>query len=137
MTHPTPRPAEARPSGVASVLALALLLAAGGCGRLPASVKDLERGPYTGKPWIVATPNPVPAGRRLGFTTVTWDTGRGTPGRVFVSVGGKPEKFFSDSPKYHQDAPWIGRGSYEFRLYADDDQTTPLAKVTVTRRAAF
>jgi hypothetical protein len=108
---------------------------AGGCGRLPAAVKDLEARPYTGKPWIVATPNPVPAGRRTGATTVNWDTGMGKPGRVYVSVDGKPEKFFSDSPRYHEYAPWIGRGSYEFQLYEDEQRSKVLARVTVKRQA--
>jgi hypothetical protein len=114
-------------------VALAAVVTAG-CGRTPASVEDLKRPQYTGKAWIVATPNPVPAGRRAGSTTVNWDTGQGSPGQVFVSVDGKPEKFFSSSPAYHQDAP-VGRGSYEFRLYPDGERTKPLATVTVTRKA--
>jgi hypothetical protein len=62
-----------------------------------------------------------------------WDTGRGSPGQVFVSTDGKPEKFFSNSPAYHHDAAWIGRGVYEFRLYPEGEHGQPLARVTVTR----
>ncbi|OLC99952.1 MAG: hypothetical protein AUH86_01240 [Acidobacteria bacterium 13_1_40CM_4_58_4] len=37
---------------------------------------------------ITASPNPVPAGEGVGTTTITWNTGDGTVGQVYVSVDG-------------------------------------------------
>src|SRR5262249_2854226 len=40
-----------------------------------------------GPPTITANPNPVPAGEgKFGTTTVTWDTGDGSIGEVYISV---------------------------------------------------
>ena len=48
--------------------------------------------------WIIAIPNPVPAGRGPGKTIVNWYTGDGSPGQVYVSIGGGPEQLFSSNP---------------------------------------
>jgi len=84
---------------------------------------------------IVANPNPVSAGKSFGKTTITWNTGDGTVGQVYVSEGGAPEKLFADErPQGSQDAPWIGAGTpYEFRLYAGKEHKNLLASVKVTR----
>ena len=84
---------------------------------------------------ITATPNPVPAGKDFGKTTITWSTGDGIAGQVYVSVSGGPEKLFADdSPQGFQDAPWIGAGSsYDFRLYAGKEHKNLLASVKVAR----
>jgi hypothetical protein len=86
---------------------------------------------------ITASPNPVPAGANLGKTTITWNTGDGTVGQVYVSVGGTPEKLFADDrPQGSLDAAWIGAGTtYEFRLYAGKDHKRLLGSVKVTRKA--
>ena len=112
-----------------------IALLAAGCGRTPTSVSDLKHVTYTGKAWIMATPNPIPAGRGPGATTISWDTGKGSAGDVYVSVSGKPETFFSNNPKYHQYVTGIGAGVYEYRLYATGDRKTPLAKVVVKRKS--
>ena len=37
---------------------------------------------------MIAVPNPVPAPNRFGRTTITWNTGDGSEGRIYVSEGG-------------------------------------------------
>jgi hypothetical protein len=84
------------------------------------------------EPWIIATPNPVAAGRGPGKTIVNWHTGDGARGQVYVSIGGAPEKLFSSNPS-HQEATINSKDKYEFRLYAGTDHATELATVKVTR----
>ena len=90
--------------------------------------------PYEGttEAWIIAIPNPVPAGRGPGSTIVTWHTGDGAPGQVYVAIGGRPEQLFSSNPS-HQEATINSKDEYEFRLYAGSDHATHLATVKVTR----
>jgi len=81
---------------------------------------------------ITASPNPVTAGEGAGTTTITWDTGDGTAGQVYVSVGA-PESIFAGGPPGSAAAPWIQAGkTYEFRLYAGTEHATVLAKTQVT-----
>ena len=82
--------------------------------------------------WIIATPNPVPAGRGPGKTIVNWHTGDGSPGQVYVSIGGGPERLFSTNPS-HQEATINGKDEYEFRLYAGTDHAKRLATAKVSR----
>jgi hypothetical protein len=65
--------------------------------------------------------------------TISWDTGDGSPPEVYIAVNGEPEKLFSRAPS-HQEASWIGRESYEFRLYGGALGRRSLATVTVRRR---
>ena len=82
---------------------------------------------------ITASPNPVPAGEGLATTTITWNTGDGRMGQVYVSVDGGPELNFGGAPKGSRPVPWIQGGkTYEFRLYAGTEHTTVLAKTQVT-----
>ena len=43
---------------------------------------------------ITASPNPVTIGEGPGNTTITWNTGDGTTGQVYVSEDGAPETTF-------------------------------------------
>jgi len=89
----------------------------------------LERRP----PTLTAFPNPVPAGKELGKTTISWDTTDGSIGKVYVSMNGGEESLFADSRRGTKVVDWIQTGStYEFRLY-DSGHTELLANVTVTR----
>jgi hypothetical protein len=83
---------------------------------------------------IRATPNPVPAGSGMGTTTISWTTGDGSEGQVYVSENGQAEQLFSsNTPQGSGDAPWIQAGrNYEFRLY-DAAHAKLLGKVVVTR----
>jgi len=85
-------------------------------------------------PAIKATPNPVPAGSGMGTTTISWTTGDGSEGDVYVSESGQAERLFaSKTPQGSGDAPWVQAGvSYEFRLY-DAAHAKLLGKVVVTR----
>jgi hypothetical protein len=81
-------------------------------------------------PTITAWPNPVPAGKGSGKTTLSWNS---VDGNIHVSVNGGDEMLFAGSPRGSQDATWIETGStYEFRLYNSDHKEL-LAKVAVTR----
>ena len=116
-----------------SILGLVSLIVLSGCrsAEEPKKSGDVNKGTAT----ISASPNPVPAGsEKFGKTTVTWDTGDGSVGQVYVSVNAKEEKLFADNrPKGTQEAAWIGKGEYEFRLYAGKEHKTMLASVKVRR----
>ena len=43
----------------------------------------------SGQAYVVAVPNPVPAPNRFGRTTITWSTGDGSKGQLYVSHGGE------------------------------------------------
>ena len=81
---------------------------------------------------ISATPNPVPVGSGVGTATISWTTGDGSNGQVYVSADGQPEQIFATAPQGSADAEWIEAGkSYEFRLYGTGHAKL-LSKVVVT-----
>jgi glycosyltransferase involved in cell wall biosynthesis len=52
-----------------------------------AAVPHLDQPwPQDGTPFVTASPNPVPAGPGVGATTISWDTGDGRSGEVYVRV---------------------------------------------------
>jgi hypothetical protein len=81
---------------------------------------------------ISASPNPVH--ENPGRTTLTWSTGGGSEGEVYVSINGGREILFAGaSSSGSQAANWIGFGDrIEFRLYAGKAHAEPLAAVLVT-----
>jgi hypothetical protein len=84
---------------------------------------------------ITASPNPVPAGQGAGTTTITWNTGDGSAGQIYISVDGGPEAVFTGGPSGSAAAPWIQAGkTYEFRLYAGTEHAKMLTKTQVTRQ---
>jgi hypothetical protein len=84
---------------------------------------------------ITASPNPVPAGEEPGITTITWNTGDGTMGQVYVSADGAEESVFAGAPQGSSTANWIVAGSsYRFRLYKGTEREKLLAETTVTRQ---
>jgi hypothetical protein len=81
-------------------------------------------------PTLDAFPNPVPAGKGPGKTTLCWNS---VDGKIYVSINGREEMLFASSPRGSQDANWIEAGSnYEFRLYNANHKEL-LAKVVVIR----
>lgn len=83
---------------------------------------------------ITANPNPVPGGAGGGTTTVTWGTGDGTWGQVYLFVEGQREILFVEGAAGSNQATWINVGPvYDFRLYAGKDHKVLLASVKVTR----
>ena len=113
-------------------LFIAVMLFVAGCSWKTPTPSDYLPPEEPGEAWIIAIPNPVPAGRGPGKTIVNWFTGDGSPGEVYVSIGGGPEQFFSANPSHHE-AIINSNGEYEFRLYAGADHTTRLGTVKVTR----
>jgi hypothetical protein len=89
-------------------------------------------------PRVSANPNPVIAPRDSGLatTTISWSTGNGSWGQVFLSHNNGPEQLYVQGAEGTADAPWIGEGQYEFRLYAGQERQRLLALVTVERREA-
>jgi hypothetical protein len=118
--------------GTRRCLLLAGLSVVAGCSWKTPTPADYVPPDVPSEAWIIATPNPVPAGRGPGKTIVNWHTGDASPGQVFVSVGGGPERLFSTNPS-HQEATINTKDVYEFRLYAGTDHATPLATVKITR----
>ncbi|MGQ0762601.1 MAG: FkbM family methyltransferase [Acidobacteriota bacterium] len=101
----------------------------------PSSEKaETSNGRERAVPRITASPNPVPAGCGNGTTTISWDTGDGSMGEVYVSVNDLEEKLFYRLPSGSRDAPWINApGEYNFYLYEGFERKSVLASVTVTR----
>lgn len=82
---------------------------------------------------ITASPNPVTTGAGSGTTTITWNTGDGTTGQVYVSEDGAAETLFTAGSTGSAPAPWIRAGkTFEFRLYAGTEHAKMLAKTQVT-----
>jgi hypothetical protein len=111
-TTPTPQPMPtAQPEGPAAPLA-------------PSTAN--------GRTNLSAIPNPVPAGSGRGTTTVTWDTGDGSFGQVYVWQPGGNEVLFGQGAQGSAEASWIERRYvYEFRLYRGASRER-LATLTVT-----
>ncbi|MSQ23301.1 MAG: hypothetical protein EXR58_01930 [Chloroflexi bacterium] len=82
-----------------------------------------------GSPSVSASPNPATG----GTTTVTWLTGNGGDGQVWVSLNGAPEVLFAQNIFGSQSATWIQSGStYRFTLYSGTTHSTAMAAVDVT-----
>ncbi len=82
---------------------------------------------------LAASPNPVPAAAGSGKTTISWNTGDGSTGEVYVLEKGYEERIFARGSEGSSDATWIGnKGIYEFRLYSMSEPRTLLAAITVT-----
>jgi tRNA (mo5U34)-methyltransferase len=91
----------------------------------------LEKRP----PLLRVDPNPVPASKGAGKTTIYWDTCDGTIGKVYASMKGDQETLFAHGRRGSARAEWIKTGfDYEFRLY-NSGHTELLAKVAVTTTA--
>jgi len=83
-------------------------------------------------PMITASPNPVPTRDGVGPTTISWSTGDGASGQVYVSIDGKPDTLFAGGSEGSQEARWIRAGSaFDFPLYAGTDRSKRLGTVTV------
>ena len=84
---------------------------------------------------ITAKPDRVMLREGNGRTEITWDTGNGLMGFVFVTEEGGRPVLFAKSSRGSLIAPWIGKHTYVFELYGDDQRQTLLAKVTVSGSA--
>jgi len=100
-------------------------------GELQRNASDSNSDGVSSSAVIIAKPERVTLSNGSGSTQISWDTGNGSVGFVFVTQdGGKPVLFANDS-RGNQIVPWIGKHSYVFELYSDDQRQTLLAKVTV------
>lgn len=116
--------------GLAGVQACWFFVA--GCNRAPTTLdSSLTTPALASKAVLRAEPNPVPAGEGPGKTVISWDTGNGESGEVFV-VNGDHEVLFGRAAQASLDAAWIQPGSWEFRLYSTKDHRL-LTKLIVTR----
>jgi len=84
---------------------------------------------------ITAKPERVTISDGSASTQIEWDTGNGSMGFVFVTDDGRKPVLFANGSRGNQVAPWIGKHSYVFELYGDDQRQTLLAKVTVSGSA--
>ena len=80
---------------------------------------------------ITAKPERVTLTDGSGSTEIDWDTGNGSMGFVFVTEDGGKPVLFAKGSRGKEVVPWIGKHSYVFELYGDDQRQTLLAKVTV------
>ena len=114
------------------VLGLSVSLFLSAC---PGARKQTLNTP-TAKPVLSANPNPVPAGdpdQPVASTQISWDTGDGTTGDLYVRIDREGERFVSSAPSGVIKIDWIQFDSlYEFRLYAKK-RSKLLATLTVTR----
>ena len=94
-----------------------------------ASDRNSER--VSGPPVITAKPERVTLSDGSGSTEIGWDTGNGSTGFVFVTEDGGNPVPFANGSRGKEVAAWIGKHSYVFELYRDDQRQTMLAKVTV------
>lgn len=91
----------------------------------------------TSQSTLSASPNPVPSGLGRGTSTISWDTGDGSFGRVYVWQHGGSEMLFGEGGKGSADAAWIQPGyTYEFRLYRGTTRSERLRTLTVTGNSA-
>ena len=86
---------------------------------------------FQGAPVITAKPERVTLSDGSGSTEIDWDTGNGSMGFVFVTEDGGKPVLFANGSRGREVAPWIGKHTYVFELYRDDQRQTLLAKVTV------
>lgn len=88
------------------------------------------------KPTLVAEPNPVPAGdldQPAGSTVITWNTGTGVIGDLYVKANRSDEIFLGRGASGTVKIDWIQFDStYEFHLYTRKHSRL-IAKLEVTR----
>lgn len=85
---------------------------------------------------LSAYPNPVPTGdpdKPTASTQITWDTGNGKIGELYVKIDREDERLVGYAPAGSMKIEWIQFDSlYEFRLYAKK-RSKLLEKLIVTR----
>jgi hypothetical protein len=120
---------------IAILLPLFFFAACGPSKHPEAEANTSAASPAASAATITASPNPVPISEGPGTTTITWNTGDGTAGQVYVSEDGAPDRMFASGPSGSVAAPWIQAGkTFEFRVYAGTEHAKVLAKTQVTGR---
>jgi hypothetical protein len=84
-------------------------------------------------PFIRAEPNPIPIGPGLGSTTISWSTGNGKIGMIYLLAADGEEVLCQQGAEGSDRIDWIQRDVvYRFQLYEEGQQRVPLAATTVT-----
>jgi hypothetical protein len=100
-------------------------------GGLQQNASDSNSEEVSGPAVITAKPERGTLSDGSGSTQIEWDTGNGSVGFVFVTEDGGKPVLFANGSRGKEVAPWIGKRSYVFELYGDDQRQTLLTKVTV------
>jgi hypothetical protein len=95
------------------------------------NISDSNSERVAGLAVITAKPERVRFADGSGSTEIEWDTGEGSTGFVFVTEDGGKPVLFANGSRGKEVAPWIGKHTYVFGLYCDDQRRTLLAEVTV------
>ena len=93
-------------------------------GGIGAKIKDAAR--------ITATPERVKVSDGSASTDISWNTGDGSMGFVFVTANGRPPVLVATSNEGSRVISWIRRGNYVFQLYGDAGRRTLLSSVNVS-----
>jgi hypothetical protein len=118
---------------ISAAILLHLFFFAGCNPQKAPEAKAPPASPATSAATITASPNPVSLAEGPGTTIITWNTGDGSAGQVYVSEDGAPETLFASGATGSAPAPWIQAGKrFEFRLYAGTEHARVLAKTQVT-----
>src|SRR6478736_1769229 len=122
-----------KPRSVIAGLAMCLAVYLGTALTLSAAPQqtDSNSARVSGTAAITAKPERVTLRDGSGSTEIEWDTGDGSMGFVFVTEDGGNPVIFANGSRGREVAPWIGKHTYVFELYRDDQRQTMLAKVTV------
>jgi hypothetical protein len=95
--------------------------------------QPIERTSLKREAFIRADPNPIPVGPGLGSTTISWSTGNGKVGVIYLVVAGEEEIPFQQGAAGSHHVGWIKRDVvYHFRLYELGEGRVRLAATTVT-----
>jgi hypothetical protein len=93
---------------------------------------ESDAGKSSSAPAITAKPEHVTVADGSGSTEISWDTGNGSVGFVFVTASDRKPVLFATGAKGSLVAPWIRTGTYAFELYSDEQRRTLLGAVTVS-----
>ena len=125
-----------KPHSVIAAVAVCVAMYLGTAPTLRAAPQQNASGSNSDRvsraPVITAKPERVTLSDGSGSTEIDWDTGNGSMGFVFVTEDGGKPVLFANGSRGKEVAPWIGKHSYVFELYGDDQRQTLLAKVTVS-----
>src|SRR5437762_11036112 len=93
-------------------------------GGIDPKIKDAAR--------ITATPEGVKVSDDSASTDISWNTGDGSMGFVFVTANGRPPVLVATGNEGSRVISWIRRGNYVFQLYGDAGRRTLLSSVNVS-----
>jgi glycosyltransferase involved in cell wall biosynthesis/ribosomal protein S15P/S13E len=79
-----------------------------------------EEEPHKSGPFIEASPNPVPSGTEFAKTTISWATGDGSPGAVYVFVNDRRIQYPTDSAEAIEQLQTLRAKGGEFLLVPHD-----------------